>query len=247
MCEKQTTHSLVDFPIIKVSLKVVMPLKMKSDIYPVDCGANAMIKRFLLKSMIGEPTFVDTRYFVFSRRTGTKVHTPRVVFGNSYILKVSSEYFEAGENLMCIQQNVTFIWESTKSRAAFRDNSFLESKATDLSGPYPEAELDHTHDYGYGSDSDLDEDEDDECSISSSNASVATVPFKHPALRIPKHLRGKTMIIKDFAFRTYVTTNDVYITAYSTFVHLQFPILHLLYMYRGGSFRTSLVRFFCCL
>ena len=111
---------------------------------------QAAVKQSLLG---GE--FIDTKFYAFSRRSvAGVVDTPKPVFANSAVLKVSSKYFEGCES------------ESAAALVSYADllppvlaGGYKEATISALDGPLPEGGSMTGDEYDYFSDSDLDDEE----------------------------------------------------------------------------------------
>ncbi|EIN11190.1 hypothetical protein PUNSTDRAFT_131368 [Punctularia strigosozonata HHB-11173 SS5] len=90
--------------------------------------------RLLLKNSLRSDTFIDTKYYCFSRRLGNgTVDKPMALFANSHLCSQSSTYIAA----------------------LLSDHGFQEGNLRDLHESSPPEEHDCTETYGYDSDSDL--------------------------------------------------------------------------------------------
>ena len=105
-----------------------------------------------LKDSITSGTFIDTKFYVFSRRDASgHVGSPRPLYCNAHVLdKVS--YFSTRESRKyprrCESDDIVY--------AVFSDG-FSEGQARNINEGFPSDSLPHTEDYDYLSDSDLED------------------------------------------------------------------------------------------
>ena len=118
-----------------------------------------------LAGSIVDRGFVDTAYYLFSRRHSSgKIDCPRIVYANSAIMKAASRYFHgrAYELNFNSQFRPSLIDSVTELSAGFSVNNEVVQEAED---------------YGYESDSDLEdgwgEDDEDDSSHSPSSPPVS--------------------------------------------------------------------------
>ena len=118
-----------------------------------------------LAGSIVDRGFVDTAYYLFSRRHSSgKIDCPRIVYANSAIMKAASRYFHgrAYELNFNSQFRPSLIDSLTELSAGFSVNNEVVQEAED---------------YGYESDSDLEdgwgEDDEDDSSHSPSSPPVS--------------------------------------------------------------------------
>ncbi|KAJ3558091.1 hypothetical protein NM688_g1118 [Phlebia brevispora] len=192
-----------------------------------------LVSQAAIKESLTGGTFLDTKFYAFSRKRAGVVDKPMAIYANSAVLRHASKYFD---ELLA--------------------GSFKENSITSLDDPFPKDRPDFTEEYEYYSDSDLDEEEECEVEVgvviasnlrsdvtvdnkteentSSLNDEVASenatglVTVPEPSLEEKKFERdvnpqqvrrskgeGKVIVLPDVAFNTlkalifYIYTGDV--------------------------------------
>ncbi|KAF9779896.1 hypothetical protein BJ322DRAFT_349753 [Thelephora terrestris] len=142
-----------------------------------------------LTESITSGRFVDTKFYVFSRRHNSgRVGTPKALFANGRVL-ATVPYFES-----------------------LFSERFSEGESKDIRDGFPSDEQPYTDTYEYLSDSDLDEEE--ECTgvdEPANNDTATNNPFLSPGIAAPDrecggtvHMQqGKVAIVKDMAAITF--------------------------------------------
>jgi tripeptidyl-peptidase-1 len=124
----------VRYPIIVFTVTLRDPI----DVPPPSTDLAPAIRAAIGASMC-TGTFIDTRFFVYSRRASSgRVWNPLPIYGNGLLLTQKSDYL----------------------RTLLSVEGFAESTPGDIRGPFPCGSDSFTDTYDYESDSDLDYEDD---------------------------------------------------------------------------------------
>ncbi|KAI0088863.1 hypothetical protein BDY19DRAFT_946415 [Irpex rosettiformis] len=175
-----------------------------------------------MKQSLTLGTFVDTKFYVFSRRRGGLVDKPLPIYANSTILKSKSTYF-----------------------SGLFDSDFREGSIDSLNGGFPNGRAECTSEYDYMSDSDLGWDDDSDPankdeqtatgevasknSLQSSGDGIETTPLINaiPATSnraytsIAGHKPVRVIVIPDVAFSTFNALMFFFLTGEVNFASLR--------------------------
>ncbi|KAI1796418.1 hypothetical protein LXA43DRAFT_879681 [Ganoderma leucocontextum] len=108
----------------------------------MNAATREEVSQYTMLASIEGGTFEDVKFYAFSRRARSgRVDTPRVLFGNSALIRKASSHFDFG---------------------TFLTKGFLESGITDMDAPFPSDRQPYTEEYDYASDSDLEDEPPEE-------------------------------------------------------------------------------------
>ncbi|KAJ3558090.1 hypothetical protein NM688_g1119 [Phlebia brevispora] len=96
-----------------------------------------LVSQAAMRESLTGGTFVDTKFYAFSRKSSGVVDKPMAVYANSALLRHASKYFEG-----------------------LLAGGYREDAITSLDDPFPKDRPDSTEEYEYYSDSDLDDEEE---------------------------------------------------------------------------------------
>jgi hypothetical protein len=137
----------------------MLPLLPGLSISEIASMTQTQLMQVALKRSLAQGSFVDTKFYAFSRRRTTGVvDEPRPIYANSAILKARSPYFAGRGSSLSSPISATAY---TKSLLVF-NGGFKEAKMTLLSGGFPADEESFNSEYDYASDSDLGDEQDEE-------------------------------------------------------------------------------------
>ena len=116
-------------------------------------GSSAALRRALTES-VTSGSFIDTKFYVFSRRRllEAKVDRPLALYGNSSVLKDRSDYFTTSQ--LHRHYLLDLLIESP-----VLTSGFLESALRNVNDSLPLEETTFIEDYEYELDSDLEDEE----------------------------------------------------------------------------------------
>ncbi|KDQ57691.1 hypothetical protein JAAARDRAFT_130011 [Jaapia argillacea MUCL 33604] len=171
-------------------LVITVWFKIRLDIPNVKPASVPLSIQNLLTHSLRDGAFIDTKFFVFSKRSESgRVGFPMPLYANSTLLQDKSAYFET----------------------LLSDHGFSESANVDIQSPFPANEEPFVDTYDYDSDSDLEVTED-EITPSLSRAAPSSVvrSVSSPRRTRPNEdsersstTKGKIIVIKDIAYNTW--------------------------------------------
>ena len=104
-----------------------------------------------LNDSITSGTFVDTKFYVFSRREASgRVGSPQALYCNSRVLDTIPYLSTCEQQKLCDFTHLT-VWSEVFS------GGFSEGQTRDINGGFPSDSHPYTEDYDYPSDSDLED------------------------------------------------------------------------------------------